>query len=183
MMPRLGYVYPCPSSRSGNPTELRNWYAIWTRSRHEKMVIEALKEKEFETFLPLVETVRQWSDRKKKVLLPLFPGYVFASLHREEFQKVYYTSGVAKILGTNGTPIPIPRQTISDIQRVVTSSLPVDLYPTLPVGSRVVIRNGPLVGMQGTLVQWQNRHCVVVSVDALMSGAAVSIMPDSIRPV
>ena len=61
----------------GKSDPVARWYACYTRSRHEKRVAERLRQRGHTVFLPLVERVRQWHDRKKRVPWPLFPSYVF----------------------------------------------------------------------------------------------------------
>ncbi|HOF14945.1 MAG TPA: transcription termination/antitermination NusG family protein, partial [Spirochaetota bacterium] len=73
-----------------------NWYAVYVRSRHEFMVEAALAHKSLQTFLPAVERLRQWKDRKKKIMFPLFPGYLFVQCNgdAEHFLAVLKTKGV-----------------------------------------------------------------------------------------
>ena len=56
------------------------WYAVHTRSRHEKLVAERLQERGMTAFLPLVKETHRWSDRKKTVELPLFSCYIFVRM-------------------------------------------------------------------------------------------------------
>jgi transcription antitermination factor NusG len=64
--------------------DVKNWYVIHTKPRNEKKVFEQIINKEIEVFLPLIQTVRYWSDRKKKLMIPLFPGYVFVNTNENE---------------------------------------------------------------------------------------------------
>ena len=77
----------------------RHWYAVHTRSRHEKMVGSLLAERGIERFLPLVRTLSQWADRRKWVEKPVFPGYLFVRVHEEETPTVRETGGVVRLLG------------------------------------------------------------------------------------
>src|SRR5258707_12735485 len=91
--------------------EPANWYAVQTRARNEKVIAERLQEQGLNTFLPLVTEVRRWSDRKKKVKLPLFSCYVFVKLvisNNHDRMSVYRTNGVFGIVSMRGEPIPIP---------------------------------------------------------------------------
>ena len=85
--------------------EPANWYAVQTRARNEKAIAERLQEQGLTTFLPLVTEVRRWSDRKKKVELPLFSCYVFVRLvasNNDERMRVYRTNGVFRIVSMRG---------------------------------------------------------------------------------
>jgi len=160
----------------------RSWYVVWTRSRHEKSVEETLAEQGLQVFLPLISKTRQWSDRKKTVLFPLFPGYLFVRVYASEFKQVHGTRGVVRILGNGSQPSPVPEETINGIDLMVSSPCPVELYPSLPVGCEVIVRKGPLTGARGILVEWKNAQYVVVAVDQLLGGAAVMISPDDVNP-
>ena len=95
------------------------WYAIYVRSRHEKQVYSALLQQEIETYLPLAHTIRQWADRKKKVYLPLFAGYVFVRIDLRENLKVLTVDGVVRIVGCGSKPIPIPDEQIHAIRLIL----------------------------------------------------------------
>src|SRR6266550_185226 len=120
--------------------EPANWYAVQTRARNEKVISERLKEQGLITFLPLVTEVRRWSDRKKKVDLPLFSCYVFVKLlagNNEERMRVYRTNGVFRIVSMHGEAIPIPDEQIDALRMLVTRHVPWSEHPFLTVGQRV----------------------------------------------
>src|ERR1700736_894177 len=101
--------------------EPANWYAVQTRARNEKVVCERLQEQGLDTFLPLVTEVRRWSDRKKKVELPLFSCYVFVNLtigNNEERMRVNRTGGVFRIVSMRGEAVPIPDEQIDALRTV-----------------------------------------------------------------
>ncbi len=86
-----------------------NWYAVTTRSRHEKVVAEQLWQKEIECFLPLHEVVSKWKDRFKKVQFPLFPGYLFIHVPIQKRRlDILKVPSVVRIIGFNGEPESIP---------------------------------------------------------------------------
>ena len=91
-------------------TAVMNWYAVQTRSRHEKMVARQLEGQGFATFLPLTHQLRQWSDRRKLVELPLFPGYTFLRMiyQPEHRLRVLSTEGIVGFVGVHGQGMPIP---------------------------------------------------------------------------
>ena len=86
---------------AGEGTTTMNWYAVQTRSRHEKMVARQLESQGFATFLPLTTQLRQWSDRRKLVELPLFPGYTFVRMvyQPEQRLRVLSTEGIVSFVG------------------------------------------------------------------------------------
>lgn len=153
-----------------------NWYAVHVRSRHEFIVTSSLVKKNVETFLPAVEKLRQWKDRKKKVTFPLFPGYLFVhvSPHTVDILNVLKTHGVVRILG-NGSITTIPDEQIESLKRLVDSKQPVDAYPYLREGQHVRVVSGPLTGATGILVKKESNHMLVLSIDILQKGVCVKI--------
>lgn len=164
-----------PSDASSRSAE--QWYALLTRSRHEKAVNDRLRERGFETYLPLVRETRQWSDRKKLVDLPLFAGYVFVkSLSAvEERVRVLSTDGVVQFIGVRGEGTPIPEQQIDAVRTLLTRDLQYSLHPFLKIGQRVRIRGGALDGMEGILVSRDGSKALVVSIDAIERSLLVRI--------
>jgi len=163
--------------------EDRNWYVAWTKGRHEKIASLKMREQGLEHFLPLVSRTRQWSDRKKQILFPLFPSYVFVKSVLQELYLFRRIEGVARILGLGNGPISVPEEEVLAVKRAIESGRPSDLYPALPAGSKVRICRGVLTGLTGTLVEWRDTTCVVLSVNLIQQGAAVEISPDEIEPL
>jgi transcriptional antiterminator NusG len=160
------------------------WYAIQTRSRHEKAVATQLLGREVTTFLPLVNDLRRWSDRCKAVQLPLFPGYAFVRIGRsvEERIKVLRVDGVVSFVGAHGEGIPIPDAQIEDIRRLL-SNVRCSSHPFLKVGQRVRIRGGYLDGIEGILVARNGNRTLVISVEPIERSIAVSIDGFEIVPL
>ena len=105
--------------------ELR-WYALHTRARHEKAIERRLREQGMETFMPTTMEVHRWSDRKKKVEVPLFSCYVFlrCALSAEDRTRVYQVESVHGFVGVARTALPIPDEQIESIQKVLTQTAP-----------------------------------------------------------
>ena len=158
--------------------ESANWYAVQTRARNEKVISERLQEQGLTTFLPLVTEVRRWSDRKKKVELPLFSCYVFVRLvasSNEERMLVYRTSGVFRIVSMHGEAIPIPEEQIEALRKVITQQVPWSAHPFLKIGQRVRIHGGALDGLEGALLSRNGDRTLVISVDAIQRSLAVRV--------
>lgn len=158
--------------------ELANWYAVQTRARNEKVISERLQEQGLTTFLPLVTEVRRWSDRKKKVELPLFSCYVFVKLvasNNDERMRVYRTNGVFRIVSMRGEAIPIPDEQIEALRTVVTQQVPWAEHPFLKIGQRVRIRGGSLEGVEGVLLSRNGDRTLIISVDAIQRSLAVRV--------
>jgi transcription antitermination factor NusG len=151
------------------------WYAIYTRHQHEKMVAQILTGKGFNTFLPLYATTHDWKDRKKALLLPLFPCYVFlkGDIHRR--LQIITTPGIYGLVSSAGQPAAIPDAEIEAIRRVVESGVRVEAHPYLECGQRVRIKCGPLIGIEGILVRKKNISRLVLSVEILGTAAAIEV--------
>ncbi|HMK43667.1 MAG TPA: UpxY family transcription antiterminator [Dissulfurispiraceae bacterium] len=161
-----------------------NWYAIHVRSRHEFNVTDRLAKSGIGSFLPIVERLRQWKDRKRLVSFPLFPGYLFVNIHADNEEKlaVLKTPGVVKFIGqTPGEPEPVPDEVVLSLKRLVESKEAIDPYPYLKEGNRVRIRSGALAGVEGILVERQGMHHLVLSVDILRQGVAIKIEASTVE--
>jgi transcription antitermination factor NusG len=151
------------------------WFAVQVRSRQEKLVAGALRDKGYEQFLPVYESRRKWSDREKKVEVPLFPGYLFCRFNPECRLPVLTTPGVLAVLGTAKKPTPVDPLEIARIAAIVTSGIPAEPWPYLQVGQMVRIGRGVLTGLDGLLIEFRNRSRLVVSVMLLQRSVAVEI--------
>lgn len=157
--------------------DIPSWYAIQTRSRHEKKVAEEIHDKGICSFLPQVTRVHQWSDRRKKVDLPLFPGYVFVHTVASPQARlsVLRIPGVAGFVGSQGQGTPIPDKQIADIRLILDQNVPFELYPFLEVNQRVRIRGGSLDGVEGVLLAKNPDHSLVVSIDLIRRSLLVRV--------
>src|SRR5262245_19472637 len=154
------------------------WYAIWTRSRHEQVVREQLERKRFEAFLPTITRWSRWKDRKKKIDWPLFPGYCFARFNAEDPLPVLKCTGVVNIVSFEGKPAPIPERELESIRVLIGSELQFDPCPLLHEGMMVEVIHGPLKTVVGRLVRKDSpRARLVLSVDLI--GQAVSVEVDA----
>jgi len=160
------------------------WYAVHTRSRHEKQVDLFLSERGIETFLPLVHTLSRRRDRKKYVDIPLFSGYLFVCAERERLNDVKYTRGVTRIIGTDlDAPTPIPDKQILDIKSIMESAAKLDPFPYLEKGRMVRVKSGPLKGLEGILVERKGHYKLVIRIDLLQKGAAAEVYISDIEPI
>jgi transcription antitermination factor NusG len=159
------------------------WYAVRTRSRHEKLVHQQLLGRGVEAFLPLVHKRRRWADRWKEVAFPLFPGYTFARFAWPDRLPVLKAVGVVEIIGRQGVGAPIPEEEIEAVRRLVTSVLPVDPHPYLAVGMPVEVIRGPLEGVRGILVRKGKRARFVVQIHLIRQAASVELDADDVAPL
>lgn len=159
------------------------WFAVYTRSRHEKIAEKELKKKGFETFLPLRKVVRQWSDRKKTIEEPLFKGYLFVRTALTERFGVLNSVGVVRFVSQGSEPAEIPEKELAAIRLFVEQDIQVDPFPYLKEGERVYVRSGPFKGAEGFVVR-KDKHCrLVISLDMLMQSVSVLIDQACVEPV
>jgi transcription antitermination factor NusG len=159
------------------------WYALRTRSRHEKHVEGQLVAKGIEPFLPLIKRMRQWKDRRKQVAFPLFPGYCFARFPLRERVDVVKVRGVVQIIGNKEGPIPVSDREIEAVRQLVNCTLPYDPHPYLKEGMQVEVIRGPLMGVQGVLVRKGARARLVIRVSLIQQAASVELDAADVAPV
>lgn len=151
------------------------WYAVYTRSRHEKTVGDILQRKHIETFLPLYETVRRWKNGAHRVQLPLFPGYAFVRIALHDRLHVLKVPGVVRLVGFNGVPAPLEDHEVEGLRQALAEGIKAEPHPYLTVGRRVRITGGPLAGYSGILVRKKGGVQVVLSVDLIQRSVLVSV--------
>jgi transcription antitermination factor NusG len=165
--------------------EEAHWYALHTRARHEKSVERRLGDQGMEMFLPTSVQLHRWSDRTKKVEVPLFSCYVFVrcTLSAQDRARVYGVEGVHGFVGVHGQSLPIPDEQIESIQKVLTQTAPWRSYPFLKVGQRVRIRGGAMDGVEGVFLSENGDHSLIISVDAIQRSMAVRIEGYDVEPI
>src|SRR5271157_2291303 len=90
-----------------------HWYAIYTRANHERKVADQLAGRGVDHFLPQYESERRWKDRKVRLQLPLFPGYLFVRLALRDRLRVLQVPGVIRLVGFDGHAVPMPQEEIT----------------------------------------------------------------------
>jgi len=159
------------------------WYAGCTASRHEKRVAEHFAQRGVDHLLPLYETTHRWNNGRHRVLLPLFPGYIFVRIALRDRLRVIEVPGFVRLVGFNSLPYPLPEADINRMKEALSKGVLAEPYPYLTAGTRVEIRNGPLQGMTGILLRRRNKCGVVISVDMIMRSMVVEVEASDVAPV
>lgn len=159
------------------------WYAAYTSANHEKRVAEQLGQKGIENFLPLYDSVRHRKDRRVRLQLPLFPGYVFVRLPLSEKLKVLQVAGVARLVGFGDKPVSLPEEEMESLRRGACGEVRMEPHPYLTEGRRVRIMRGPLTGMEGILLRRKGSVRLVLSIDLIMRSIAVDVDAADVRPI
>jgi len=138
------------------------WYVLYTKPRNEKKVAERLERLGFTVYCPLVTVVKQWSDRKKKVQVPLLSSYIFVQIEDKQRDLVFQVPGIVRYLFWLGQPAIVKDEEIQLmqhwLQNTVTSFEVVGIQP----GARFEIPSGPFVGKHGIVSKVEKNHLILV---------------------
>ncbi|HEY7338250.1 MAG TPA: UpxY family transcription antiterminator [Bryobacteraceae bacterium] len=159
------------------------WFGLRVRSNFERQVSHLLRAKGIEEYLPAYRARRVWSDRVRELDLPLFPGYVFCRISIADRAAVLATSGVVKMVGNRNEPLPIDEAELAAVRKMVASQSHVEPWPFLRIGQRVLVRRGPLAGIEGILLKVKSSYRLVVSVTLLGRSVASEIDSAYVKPL
>lgn len=161
----------------------RKWYAVFTVPQNEKAVVKHLDLRGVESFLPTYESLRVWKNRQRmKLVLPLFPTYLFVHIDRGERSKVLQTPGVLQIVGNSSEPVPLPDPEV-EFLRSGLSKQKIEPYRELVVGEKVRIRKGVMQGIRGTLVRKAGGMRFVLTLELINQHAALQVDAEDLEPL
>jgi transcription antitermination factor NusG len=155
--------------------EERNWFAIFTRSHHEKRVAQYYIERQIEHFLPLYRAVHQWTNyRRVNLELPLFPNYVFVRICRRERVRALEVPGALYFVSQSNMPAPLPGPEIECLRAGLhlRSFAP---HPYLAAGAKVRVKTGALAGVEGVVLRNKSSCRVVLTISLIMRSVAVEV--------
>jgi len=159
------------------------WYAVFTVPQHEKSVEKQLQIREIESFLPTYETVRVWKNRQRmKLVLPLFPTYVFVRICSEQRRKVLQSPGVLQIVGNHKEYSALSEAEIEFLRSGLCKQ-GLEPYHELVVGTRVRIRSGVMQGIEGTLVRKSDSMRFVLTIKLINQHAAVQVNAEDLETI
>lgn len=182
--PLAGRAFPLSATLLSYRASQVRWYAVYTKSRHEKRIKEQLDRRSIESFLPLYEAVHRWKDRRVTVSLPVFPGYLFVRISLPEHRlPVVAVPGVVSLVGALGGPTPIADQEIEILQVCSTRGHKMVPHPYLAVGGRVRVHNGPLSDLEGILLRRRGKSRLILSVKLIARSVAVEVDVADVAPV
>lgn len=162
----------------------KKWLALYTRPRYEKKVEKMLRERQVDCYLPLIKTLRQWSDRKKMVEIPLFASYIFVFVDEHDYNEVFRIPGVVKYVSFEGVAVEIPEKQIENIRWVLSTDVKAEpLDAVIAPGSIIEIVKGPLNGLKAEMVTYNNKNIIVVRVDQLNKSFMITIPAGHVKMV
>ena len=159
---------------------MTQWFALYVKLRHEKLISDLLLKKGFESFAPSYLERKPWRDKIHEVEMSLFPGYVFARFDSRYRMPILTTPGVREVVGYGRVPVPVPDQEIHMVREAVNSRLRVEPCQYLETGSRVQIVCGPLAGLEGILEETRSSCRVIISVALIQRSVRVEIERDAL---
>ncbi|MGH9545443.1 MAG: transcription termination/antitermination protein NusG [Terriglobales bacterium] len=163
--------------------DVTRWYALYVRSRHERIVESGLRGKGYVAFSPFYRTRRKRVDRIAEVDVPLFPGYVFCHFDSNKRLPILTTPGIVGVVGPGHRPEPVEDREIASIRTIALSGRPVQPWPFLKSGQRVRMQAGPLVGAEGIFLRVKDEYHLVVAITLLQRAVSVVVEKDSVGPV
>jgi len=162
---------------------LSHWYALYTKPRHEIKVALQIEEQGIEVYLPTIETVKKWGNRRKKIIEPLIRGYVFIHSLDSERKTLLKLPSIINTVCFNGKPAIIPDWQIENFKIILSQTGEVCLTDSLPKGSKVKILTGAFAGVQGVVSEKNKDKWISVSIDLLKRSVEVKLPVDSITKI
>lgn len=142
---------------------MKNWYVVYTKPKWEKKVAERLSDMGIECYCPLITQVKQWTDRKKKVVVPLFNSYVFVQLEDTDRNSVFQIAGVVRYLFWLGKPAVVRDEEINAIKTSLKAENISDITVTsIQVGDRIKIESGAFSNREAIVQEVSNTHYILV---------------------
>ncbi|RYJ37866.1 NusG antitermination factor [Flavobacterium anhuiense] len=140
-----------------------NWYVVYTKPKWEKKVADKLNQLGIECYCPLITQVKQWSDRKKKIEMPLFNSYVFVQLPDSERNLVFQVAGVVRYLFWLGKPAIVKDQEIEIIKKSLKATNISDIsVSTFQVGDKIKLESGAFSNQNAIVQEVSNSYYVLV---------------------
>lgn len=166
-----------------DPRTNPRWYALYTKPRAEKKVMERLEEKGYTVYLPLKKEKREWSDRTKVIEVPLLKSYIFVYIPLVDSLPVLQTRGIIGFVKFKKEYAPIPEYQIETLKKSLEVTNDLEPVDYLREGQLVKVIRGPLEGAIGRVKVIKNRSKLIISLDALKSSYGININPNSVEPV
>ena len=163
---------------------IAQWYAVYVKSRYEKKTSKLLADKHIEVYLPLLNRLKQWSDRKKMVEEPLFKSYIFVRSDLKNYYDILNTPGIVRFIGFEGKPVPVPDNQIVAVRQFVgeyDDSTDLDEFQNLQEGQLVEIVYGEMKGLVGRLVALKGRQRLMVDIESVGRSIPINISRSQVR--
>lgn len=159
------------------------WYVVYTRPKAEKKVVSSITELGIESYLPTCKVVRQWSDRKKSLEVPLFPNYVFVKIDHVKRGSLYSIKNLVRFISIENKPVVVEEKVIAVIKRVLSGDVDVFAEDYFQEGMRVKIKWGPFAGLEGIVDKRNSASKLIIKIDGLMKAFSFNVSAHLVEPV
>jgi transcription antitermination factor NusG len=159
------------------------WFALYTKPRSEFKAAEQIKAAGVEIYLPSVTKIKQWSDRKKKVTEPVLRGYIFILADEKERILSLEQYSIVRCVTERGKPAKIPDWQIESLKKMLSTKQEVLVKEGLVPGIKVKIKDGPFVGIIGTIQEIESHKTIAVSIDLLNRSVIARLPKESILEI
>lgn len=163
----------------------KKWHALYVASRQEKKVLKSLLDKSIDTYLPLVKTLRQWSDRKKMVELPLMNGYIFVKITDKEKDRILQTKGIVSFVRSDGKIAIIRDEEIDSLKQFIALGYQIEARAKTvdhKEGDRIRITSGALRGVEGIVIENKEGRFIEVLLESIGQCIRVKLVKDLLIP-
>lgn len=160
-----------------------SWYVVYTYPKQERRIFADLLKESINAFLPFQKVVRQWSDRKKKLEVPLFPNYVFVQMPEKDRFKVFNVAGVTRFISFGGKPAVVSEDEINTIKQLVNHDISFEKEVSLTSGDKVKVVQGPLTGRSGVLLEKKGGKRFGIHFDSIALSISIDIQHDFLELV
>ncbi|MBL0741378.1 UpxY family transcription antiterminator [Chryseolinea lacunae] len=159
------------------------WYVVYTYPKQERRIFEDLTEQNINAFFPCQKVVKQWSDRKKKLSVPLFPNYVFVQISLRDRFKVFNVPGITRFISVDGLPSAVPQKEITTIKRLLDEDVSIENEEFYETGENVRVTQGPFAGMVGVLLEKKGGRRFGIRFGSIAQAISVDIQSSFLEKV
>lgn len=156
----------------------KNWFALYTKPKHEFKAEIKLNAEGIETYLPKISKIKQWSDRKKKIIEPVLRGYIFIYANEKERLLSLEVDSVIRCISERGKPAIIPEFQIQNLKKFINDKEEYFVMNGIAKGTKVKIKNGPFAGITGIIIEEPTHKSLAVSIDILNRTVIAHISKD-----
>ena len=162
-----------------------NWYVIKTRSRAEDKVAQRINSKGIHVYLPLQETIRQWSDRKKKIKIPLISCTLFIETDQKSLNLLYDVPGFHSVLHFLGKPALVRPEEINNLKLLLQDNIEFEEenFEIFKKGEAIEVIRGPLQGIIATSIDEGRTHKLIVEIESMEQRFIVHVPKSCVRKV
>jgi transcriptional antiterminator RfaH len=161
----------------------QKWHVVYTFPNAERKVKEKLESIGIHSFLPMHQVVRDWSDRKKKLIVPLFPNYIFLKAPPDRRHDVFSIKEIIRYVSFGGKPATIDESVIDSLQNLIKQNWPMSIQSIAMAGTPVKITEGPFMGTEGVLVRSNGGSRLIVQIHSLQREVVVNISSTEVEPI